>query len=677
MKDEKPRAAWLKTSSAIFKTAVATLFIAFLIVGYLSERTGQAGTLPQTKNPLRPIEKNIALGLDHFAAHCAKCHGEMGKADTEMGKTVGAKDLTSSDVQSKSDAEWFRIISRGVAGTAMPAFGKTHKPAEIWQTILFLRKLPTLTPEEKKKLEDAIPADARHKHGKKGTDHDHKHPYSEHDHDEAESPAKVEIYKEQGGKPQAMPTEQKHEAPQIEQQSAQPVQRQDSSPTQHASADGHANHRMPGNQARHSPSGPALTLAELERMALQNNPTLAQAESAIRAAEGRKKQAGLYPNPVMGYQGEELSTRAFSDKSEHFFFIEQTIPLGGKLKKSRRIFEHERVQAVSESEAQKQRVHNTVQMLYYEALAAQERVELRGQLAKIASEAASISEELFNIGQADRPDLLEAEVEAQQAELAFMNAENDREQVWQMLAAVVGDPALKPTPLAGNIEANIPAFDQATVLDKLLRESPEIKSARASVERARATVERAKAERTPDLILRGGFGYSTEELGNTGRKTGPEGFIEAGIRVPLFNRNQGGIAAAEAELSIAEREVQRLELALRARLSSVFRSYLNSYRAVERYQQTILPRAKRAYDLYLASFQQMAAAYPQVLIAQRTHSQVREGYVNALADLWQNAIRIQGYLLTGGLDAPNMPGSESRTGETPSGERGPLAERDH
>ncbi len=137
-----------------------------------------ATTAPQSnsKNPMPAIEKNIALGLNHFDAHCAGCHGTSGKADTEKGRTVSAADLTSEAVQSKSDAELFRTISNGVPGTAMPAFARTHKAAEIWQTVLFLRKLPTLTPEEKEKLERAVPAGARHRHG---AEQEHQHPDAE------------------------------------------------------------------------------------------------------------------------------------------------------------------------------------------------------------------------------------------------------------------------------------------------------------------------------------------------------------------------------------------------------------------------------------------------------------------------------------------------------------------
>ncbi|HXI92370.1 MAG TPA: c-type cytochrome [Blastocatellia bacterium] len=171
----------------LIKLAVLIVFCILALAYFVSQRTTYAVSLPQSihsKNPLQPTEKNIALGLDHFDAHCAGCHGSTGRADIDKGKAVKAADLTSDKVQSKSDAELFRTISKGVPGTAMPAFGKTHTPTEIWQAILFVRKLPTLTPEGRKKLESAVPPNARHKHGA-GKGEEHHHP-------EAEAPAQHE-----------------------------------------------------------------------------------------------------------------------------------------------------------------------------------------------------------------------------------------------------------------------------------------------------------------------------------------------------------------------------------------------------------------------------------------------------------------------------------------------------
>jgi cobalt-zinc-cadmium efflux system outer membrane protein len=414
---------------------------------------------------------------------------------------------------------------------------------------------------------------------------------------------------------------------------------------------------------------PMLRLEDLERLALRNNPTLAQAEAAVRAAEGRRVQAGLYPNPIVGYAGEELSFRAFSNKSEHFFFVEQDIITAGKLKKSRAVFAREKAKTEAEAEAQRLRVLNSVRLLYYAALGAQQSVELRERLAKLAREAVGISGELFNIGQADRPDVLESEVEAERAALELMRAETERQRVWQLLAAVVGEPALKPARLAGELEAEAPRLNPEEMLTTLLRDSPEVKGAQAGLARARAALVRAKAEPKPDLFVRGGIGYSTEALEPFGGKTGLEARVEVGVRLPLFDRNQGNIAAAQAEVTAAEREVQRVELALRMRLTEAFARYFDALGVAGRYQRNILPRAQQAYDLYLASFKQMAASYPQVLIAQRTLFQARTEYLAALVEMWQSVTHIRGLLLVGGLDVPSEARTESGAAGASSGDK--------
>ncbi|HKX29870.1 MAG TPA: TolC family protein [Blastocatellia bacterium] len=403
--------------------------------------------------------------------------------------------------------------------------------------------------------------------------------------------------------------------------------------------------------------GPAsLKLEDLERMAVEGNPTLGQAEAAIRAAEGRRVQAGLWPNPVIGYAGNEFAFRAFGDKSEHMGFIEQTIPLGGKLGKSREVFAREKIRSEQEAAAQKQRILNGVRILFYRALGAQQLIAVRGQLVNLAREAVKVTGELYNVGQADRPDVAQIKIEAERAELDLIMAENEDQRIWQELAAVVGNPFLKPARLIGELEKGWPVLDREFLLNQLLTESPEIKRARAGVERAKAAVLRAKAENQPDLFVRGGFGYSRELLERDlalNRRTGPEAQVEIGMRIPIFNRNQGGIATAGAELDMAEREAQRVELMLRAQFSSSFVTYLNARRVATQYEKQIVPAAQQAYDTYLRNFRGMAAAYPQVLIAQRTLFQVRAEYVAALVDTWQTSILLRGYLLTGALEAPD------------------------
>lgn len=406
------------------------------------------------------------------------------------------------------------------------------------------------------------------------------------------------------------------------------------------------------------PVGPILRLEDLEQMAVQRNPTLAQADAAVRAAEGRRRQAGMFPNPVAGYFLEEFAFKSPGETAEQGAFIEQTIPLGGKLSKARRVFEREKDQAVILAEAQRQRVTNSIRMLYYETLGAQQLVELRDDLSSLAQEAVEITKELSNVGQADRPDQLEMEIEAERVEIDFLRAQNEWQQSWRTLAAMIGNPQLPPARLAPRPEEESLSLNETQLLDTLLVQSPDIRVAQAGVERARAVVARARAERIPDLFLRGGLGYNYERFepvvpSIAGERKGLEGRLEAGVNIPIFNRNQGGIAAAEAELAIAERDLERLQLLLRSRFAASYREYRSAQQTAERYRTHIVPKARDAYRMYLANFRQMAAAYPQVLIAQRTLFQVEVEYARALIDLRKSAVGLRGFLLEGGLDPVN------------------------
>src|SRR5690242_12538349 len=73
--------------------------------------------------------------------------------------------------------------------------------------------------------------------------------------------------------------------------------------------------KTPRDAPGEAPGQATISLEELERMALANNPTVAQAEAAIRSAEGRRKQAGLWPNPIIGYEADGL---AFNDVVRQF-----------------------------------------------------------------------------------------------------------------------------------------------------------------------------------------------------------------------------------------------------------------------------------------------------------------------------------------------------------------------
>jgi cobalt-zinc-cadmium efflux system outer membrane protein len=410
---------------------------------------------------------------------------------------------------------------------------------------------------------------------------------------------------------------------------------------------------LPGRAQTSASEQKTVTLEELQQMALQNNPTFRQSAANIQAAEGRKKQSGLYPNPTVGYQGEQIRGGSFHG-GEQGVFVQQDIVMGGKLGLNRKIFDQELRQAETEADEQKVRVVTNVRMSYIQALAAQQTLELRQNLSKLADDAVETSHQLANVGQADAPDMLESEVEAQQAQLAVTMAEQNQQRVWKALAAVVGNPRLPLIKLEGKLE-DTPTVNADELVEKIVNESPAVRIAELGVKRAEAALARAKREPIPDLQLRGGMQQNGELLSD-GSPVGLQGFADVGVRIPIFNRNQGNIATAKADTERAKREVERVKLVLRERAASVVQNYRFSQIAVERYKNQMIPRAQKAYEMYTKKYQEMAAAYPQVLISQRTLMQLEVSYITALENFATSSLSLRSYLLTDGLEAPSQPG---------------------
>jgi cobalt-zinc-cadmium efflux system outer membrane protein len=157
----------------------------------------------------------------------------------------------------------------------------------------------------------------------------------------------------------------------------------------------------------------------------------------------------------------------------------------------------------------------------------------------------------------------------------------------------------------------------------------------------------------PDLQLRAGEQQNLEALAEApGKKTGAQSFASVGIELPLWNRNQGNKQAAEADLNQARQEITRTQLSLRQRAEALAQNSLSAKEEAERYRTALLPRARRAYELYLDKYRNMAQAYPQVIVSQRTLFELEVHYIDSLDRIWQNAIALQNFTLQGGLEKP-------------------------
>lgn len=112
-------------------------------------------------NPVFLSPESLAEGRAHWADHCASCHGNDGRGNTEIGQHLFPKapDMTLPKTQALTDGELFAIIKNGVRLTGMPAWGSpgSAEDPQTWKLVLFIRHLRNMTPEELDQMKSMNP----------------------------------------------------------------------------------------------------------------------------------------------------------------------------------------------------------------------------------------------------------------------------------------------------------------------------------------------------------------------------------------------------------------------------------------------------------------------------------------------------------------------------------------
>lgn len=164
----------------------------------------------------------------------------------------------------------------------------------------------------------------------------------------------------------------------------------------------------PAAPGRPTPAaGPGLGLDELEALSLRNNPTIAQAVERFEQARGRAVQAGAYPNPLVIWSASSLGSDGTAGTQDGFF--QQPIVTGGKLRVNRARYEVDVEIARWSYQMQVIRVRNGVRHRRLQILAAQQLLDLRSTLTRLADEVVEATRAKDETGHASEPDLLMAE----------------------------------------------------------------------------------------------------------------------------------------------------------------------------------------------------------------------------------------------------------------------------
>lgn len=410
-------------------------------------------------------------------------------------------------------------------------------------------------------------------------------------------------------------------------------------------ATGDRGRQLPANIAAASPNIAAVasyTLAELEQIALSNNPALAAADATASKAAGLWQQVGERPNPTMGYFGQQLANE---NTDQQGLFVEQEFVRGDKLKLNQNVLSHTTHAQRWEVETQRQRVLTDVRVRFFEAVAIQQQLDATRQFEQIARRGVEVALERKNAEEGTMIEVLQSETLLSETTLAIEQAEAAYRGAWSDLAAIAGLPPSLPARLDAELVIPQQAPDWEVTYSEIVAQSPEMSVANALVCEKSALLKRQQVQMVPNLTGQFGAGYdNATESGMIN--------LELSAPIPVWNQNRGNISAAYADYARAVQNVERIEQAIKSRLARAAQDFDAAFAAVKKYEEEIIPQASQSLELSEGAYRAGELDFLQVLVVRRSFYESMIRLIEAKGSLTQANARVEGLLLTGGLVAP-------------------------
>lgn len=379
---------------------------------------------------------------------------------------------------------------------------------------------------------------------------------------------------------------------------------------------------------------PGTTLDQVVEMAVANSPNLREARAQVDSAMGEAIQVGLYPNPMLTFQSPQI---AGSD-SQWNGLASQEIVTAGKLRLNRAAA----MRAVQQAQYRYQRTYYDLLTAarggFYTVLVSQERVRVLNMLVDVLTRSTESAERLFRAGLGTRTDSLLFEVERERTEVELLNAQVELATARRELVASIGVPQMVLVQVEGDINQILPDYEFEALRRGVIDRNALAQIARLEVARNRVLLQRARVEPIPNIDVQGG---------GQRQVNGPpqdQGVLQVEISVPIWNRNQGGIRSAAADIAAATQQVARVQNDLSQETAQALGAYLQARQRVVNYEQEILPRAREIYRISAQAYAQGEFDFLRLLQAQRTFLETNLAYVNSQQERWVAAARIAGLL---------------------------------
>jgi cobalt-zinc-cadmium efflux system outer membrane protein len=386
--------------------------------------------------------------------------------------------------------------------------------------------------------------------------------------------------------------------------------------------------REGAGEAAHGPS-PA-TLEEFVALAERSHPKLRGALAAVEAARGKAVQAKLYPNPMVAAGSPQIA----GGDSQWNGFASQDIVTAGKL----RLSQQAALREVQKSEYELIRarfdVLRDVRGSFYALLVAQRRVEIYKLLLDIAQRSYDIGSALQKAGEGTKADVLFWSIERDRADVRLLNSTVFVETGRRELAAAIGLPRADIGRIEADLFAKLPSFDLKTLQEAIAQRNALPQAAAADIARAQWALERAVVEPIPNVNVLGGYQRQADFPPQN------QGLLQVMVEVPLFDRNQGTIRSARADIANSRANLRTIELDLATQAAQAIANYRTAQRLVSWYEEFIIPKARETVQLTQQLYGQGEVTFLSLLQAQKTLTETELAFVDSQADRWAAAVAV-------------------------------------
>jgi cobalt-zinc-cadmium efflux system outer membrane protein len=353
-----------------------------------------------------------------------------------------------------------------------------------------------------------------------------------------------------------------------------------------------------------------ISLDDLLQAAVLFNPEIAAAQSNIGAATGRLRQAGLYPNPIIEFEAEDIPAGDVDfSRNQNTVSIIQPIILGKR--RSTAISA-----ATAEQEAARFALQNTINQVlgdvrfaYMDLVYHKMALALNGELLTHANKILDIAQARFNVRAATESELIAAQLKSTKFELNRRKLKLEISSTAKHLQSFLPDVPVPQERIRSELQFTLPSIDLDRLLADARERHPLILASQKTVEAAKHRLALAKAERIPDVSFRGAYGRDTSE---------GENIVEVGISIPLpfFNRNQGRIAEMHHMVSRSQHDAKSQRTRLEVEITALQVAYMAARDYAVVYQTKIVPAAEKAFDQVLERYRAGRTGFPDLLNAQ-------------------------------------------------------------